>query len=126
MSESPRLPFSATQANWELLLERGFIPVNPGCGLMACGDSGEGRLAPLLDIYLESLRALAEQDMNGQTLLITIGPTREFWDENFAQDLDTYYQGSGIAPTRQVPMSKKIFNVVKFVVPAVAIALLVK
>lgn len=70
----------ATQANWELLLERGFIPVNPGCGLMACGDSGEGRLAPLLDIYLESLRALAEQDMSGQTLLITIGPTREFWD----------------------------------------------
>lgn len=52
--------------------------------------------------------------------------TREFWDENFAQDLETYYQGSGIAPSRQVPMSKKIFNVVKFVVPAVAIALLVK
>ena len=71
---------SATQANWSTLKERGFIAVEPACGQTACGEEGQGRLADVREIYLAALRALVPQDMQGQTLLLTIGPTREFWD----------------------------------------------
>lgn len=52
--------------------------------------------------------------------------TREFWNEDFDQDLETHYQGSGIAGNKQTSAGKKIFNVAKFIAPAVAIALFVK
>lgn len=52
--------------------------------------------------------------------------TREFWNEDFDQDIETYYQGSGIAANKKAPIGKKIFRVATFVVPAVAIALFVK
>lgn len=70
----------ATQANAALLQERGAQIVRPGCGGTACGDQGEGRLAPLTDIFLAGLRALAPQDMAGKKVLVTLGPTREAWD----------------------------------------------
>jgi hypothetical protein len=52
--------------------------------------------------------------------------TREFWNESFDQDPETYYQGSGIAADKKTPIGKKIRNIVMFVVPAALIALLVK
>ncbi|MDR0825268.1 MAG: carboxypeptidase-like regulatory domain-containing protein [Prevotella sp.] len=53
--------------------------------------------------------------------------TRDFWNESFDQDLETYYQGSGIAANKAgKPLGKKILNIACFVVPAVAIALFVK
>jgi hypothetical protein len=51
---------------------------------------------------------------------------REFWNEDFDQDLETYYQGSGIAANKKTPAGKKILNIATFVIPAVAIAILVK
>lgn len=70
----------ATQANAALLQARGCRLVRPGCGGTACGDEGEGRLADLREIYLAGLRAVTEQDMAGLRVLVTLGPTREFWD----------------------------------------------
>ena len=70
----------ATQANVTLLRERGACIVAPGCGGTACGDEGEGRLAPLHDIFLAALRALSPQDMAGRRVMVTLGPTREAWD----------------------------------------------
>lgn len=70
----------ATKTNWESLKQRGYICVEPACGRTACGEEGEGRMADIREIYLAGLKALTKQDMDGQTLLITIGPTREFWD----------------------------------------------
>ncbi len=70
----------ATQANWAALKQRGYICIEPGCGQTACGEQGEGRMTDVREIYLAGLKALNDQDMKGQTLLITIGPTREFWD----------------------------------------------
>lgn len=52
--------------------------------------------------------------------------TKEFWNQDFVQDLETYYQGSGIAGNRKKPVGKKILNIAKFVIPVAAIALLVK
>jgi len=70
----------ATQANWALLLERGAIGVGPAAGIVAGGDSGEGRLAPVELIFAEVLRALSPKDLADRTVLVTLGPTREPWD----------------------------------------------
>lgn len=70
----------ATRANWTLLRERGAVGVGPSSGVVACGDSGEGRLAPVELIFAEVLRALSPKDLAGRTVLVTLGPTREPWD----------------------------------------------
>lgn len=70
----------ATRQNWAALLERGARGVGPVCGEVACGDTGEGKLAPVEHILAECLRALSPKDLAGQSVLVTLGPTREPWD----------------------------------------------
>lgn len=70
----------ATQANWRTLLSRGAIGVGPACGNVACGDTGQGRLAPVEHIFAQVLKALSPKDLAGKTVLVTLGPTREAWD----------------------------------------------
>jgi len=68
----------ATQANLEILRKRGVRIVEPGSGYLACGMTGPGRLAENEAIVAAVLEALgASQDMVGETVLITAGPTRE-------------------------------------------------
>jgi phosphopantothenoylcysteine decarboxylase/phosphopantothenate--cysteine ligase len=68
----------ATQANLEILRKRGVTIVEPGSGYLACGMTGAGRLAENETIITAVLRALgASQDLAGETVLITAGPTRE-------------------------------------------------
>jgi phosphopantothenoylcysteine decarboxylase/phosphopantothenate--cysteine ligase len=68
----------ATQANLELLRKRGVKIVEPGSGYLACGMTGPGRLADNDAIVAAVLEALgASQDLAGETLLVTAGPTRE-------------------------------------------------
>jgi len=69
---------AATQANLEILRKRGVRIVDPGTGYLACGMTGAGRLAENETIVAEVLTALgAAQDLAGETVLITAGPTRE-------------------------------------------------
>ncbi len=70
----------ATQSNWRTLLDRGVIPAGPDAGLVACGDTGGGRLCPVEHIFAYVLRALSPKDLAGKNVLITLGPTREPWD----------------------------------------------
>lgn len=70
----------ATRANWETLLARGAIGVAPDCGEMACGESGQGRLAAEEAVFAAILKALTPQDMAGKKVLVSLGPTREFFD----------------------------------------------
>ena len=70
----------ATQANVALLRERGARLILPDCGRAACGDEGQGRLAPVEQLFWHTLRALSPQDMAGRRVLVTLGPTREPWD----------------------------------------------
>ncbi|GHV50463.1 phosphopantothenoylcysteine decarboxylase [Deltaproteobacteria bacterium] len=70
----------ATKANWDTLKKRGFILVEPECGRVACLEEGSGRLADSREIFLAALRAVSPQDLAGKTVMITSGPTREFWD----------------------------------------------
>jgi phosphopantothenoylcysteine decarboxylase/phosphopantothenate--cysteine ligase len=68
----------ATQANLEILRKRGVKIVEPGEGYLACGMTGPGRLAENEAIVAALLEAIgASQDLAGETILITAGPTRE-------------------------------------------------
>ncbi len=68
----------ATQANLAILRKRGVQIVEPDSGYLACGMVGPGRLAANEAIVAAVLQALgATQDLAGETILITAGPTRE-------------------------------------------------
>jgi phosphopantothenoylcysteine decarboxylase/phosphopantothenate--cysteine ligase len=67
-----------TQANVTTLRERGVVFVEPGTGELACGDTGEGRLATVSEIVDATLAALRRvRSLEGVRLLVTAGPTRE-------------------------------------------------
>jgi len=68
----------ATQANLGVLRQRGVKIVEPDSGYLACGMTGPGRLAENESIVAAILEVLgASQDLAGETILITAGPTRE-------------------------------------------------
>jgi len=68
----------ATRANLEILRKRGVRIVEPGSGYLACGMTGPGRLAENDAIVSTLLEVLGSaQDLAGETVLITAGPTRE-------------------------------------------------
>ncbi|MGH9538792.1 MAG: bifunctional phosphopantothenoylcysteine decarboxylase/phosphopantothenate--cysteine ligase CoaBC [Terriglobales bacterium] len=68
----------ATQANLETLRQRGVRIVEPGDGYLACGMTGQGRLAENDLIIAATMEALgASQELAGEIVLITAGPTRE-------------------------------------------------
>lgn len=66
------------QRNLAALHARGVQSVSPGTGSLACGTAGPGRMAEPMEI-MEALAALLgrREDLKGQTMLVTAGPTRE-------------------------------------------------
>jgi phosphopantothenoylcysteine decarboxylase/phosphopantothenate--cysteine ligase len=69
----------ATRANLETLRRRGHAIVEPGVGMLACGTFGAGRLAEN-DAILDAVRRVVNpglRDLEGETFLITAGPTQE-------------------------------------------------
>lgn len=71
----------ATQKNIATLEQRGFDIVRPATGYLACGDTGEGKLADVDDIVARTLVALeTSQALAGERVLITAGGTREAID----------------------------------------------
>lgn len=74
----------ATQANAATLKARGAVLVGPGDGRLACGDVGEGKLAPVDQIVGATLAALTASrrphDLAGRRIVITAGPTHEAID----------------------------------------------
>jgi phosphopantothenoylcysteine decarboxylase/phosphopantothenate--cysteine ligase len=68
----------ATQANLATLRARGVTIVEPGSGYLACGMTGEGRLAEVEEIVEAVLARVAHsQDLKGEHVLISAGPTLE-------------------------------------------------
>jgi phosphopantothenoylcysteine decarboxylase/phosphopantothenate--cysteine ligase len=68
----------ATRTNVEILKARGVRVVEPDEGYLACGMTGPGRLADNDAIIAATIEALgASQDLTGEIVLITAGPTRE-------------------------------------------------
>jgi phosphopantothenoylcysteine decarboxylase/phosphopantothenate--cysteine ligase len=68
----------ATQENLALLKGRGHLIVEPEEGLLACGTTGPGRLAePERIADVVAAVALHPRDLEGETVLVTAGPTEE-------------------------------------------------
>src|SRR5260370_27099682 len=71
----------ATQENVDKLRARGVKVVNPDEGYLACGMTGAGRLAGQQEIVAAVREILhAQKDLQGETIVITAGPTREDLD----------------------------------------------
>ncbi len=70
----------ATKKNISQILKYGICVVEPEVGDVACGEYGRGRLAHINEIYFHILKALSPQDLSGKKVLITLGPTREYFD----------------------------------------------
>jgi phosphopantothenoylcysteine decarboxylase / phosphopantothenate---cysteine ligase len=69
---------AATQANLEILKQRGVMTVGPNEGDMACGEYGPGRMAEPAEILAAIEAALdAPQPLSGLRALVTSGPTHE-------------------------------------------------
>jgi len=71
----------ATQANLEILRQRGVRVIDPGTGSLACGMVGAGRMAEPEAIADAVLNALGRRhDLAGEVVLVTAGGTREALD----------------------------------------------
>jgi phosphopantothenoylcysteine decarboxylase/phosphopantothenate--cysteine ligase len=72
----------ATRANVETLRRRGHLVVDPDDGYLACGTYGPGRLAAISKIVaaVENEAGRVARDLEGETILITAGPTQEPMD----------------------------------------------
>jgi phosphopantothenoylcysteine decarboxylase / phosphopantothenate---cysteine ligase len=65
------------QTNLSTLRERGVIVLDPDSGILACGDEGSGRMPdpPVLADFVK--QQFATRDLEGRSILVTAGPTRE-------------------------------------------------
>lgn len=71
---------AAVQENLARLTGRGARVVGPASGSLACGYEGAGRLSEPEAIVDEVLRVLAPQDLAGERMLVSAGPTQEAID----------------------------------------------
>ncbi|MDR3052253.1 MAG: bifunctional phosphopantothenoylcysteine decarboxylase/phosphopantothenate--cysteine ligase CoaBC [Coriobacteriales bacterium] len=70
-----------TQESLGLLRARGVQIIEPEAGLLACGEVGEGRLAPIDQIAEKTVAEFARaRDLAGKRILVTAGATREQLD----------------------------------------------
>jgi len=72
---------AATQENLKTLRSRGHVIVEPDDGVLACGMVGPGRLSDPVTIadavVAVTTRKSVKRDLEGETILITAGPTQE-------------------------------------------------
>jgi len=84
--------------NIAFLKEQGVRFVDPDTGPLACGTSGQGRLAEIEKIVQAVSSALPANDLAGVTVLVTAGPTREQIDAvRFISNPSTGKMGYAIA-----------------------------
>ncbi len=68
------------QENLKKLRSLGIIQAGPDSGPLACGEEGTGRLAEVQEIVDAVIAALTPKDLIGQKIVVTAGPTREYFD----------------------------------------------
>ncbi|MGY4534116.1 phosphopantothenoylcysteine decarboxylase/phosphopantothenate--cysteine ligase [Pseudomonas sp. TE3786] len=67
----------ATQANSQLLINRGLHMFGPASGSQACGDVGLGRMLEANDLAQLAADCFKRESLTGRHVLITAGPTQE-------------------------------------------------
>lgn len=71
------LQHDTVQQNMATLKRRGIDVIEPDEGLLACGDEGAGRM-PDPPVLVERVQQhFRSRDLEGRTVLVTAGPTRE-------------------------------------------------
>ncbi|MFZ0743176.1 MAG: bifunctional phosphopantothenoylcysteine decarboxylase/phosphopantothenate--cysteine ligase CoaBC [Terracidiphilus sp.] len=100
----------ATQANLEILRQRGVRVIEPGTGDLACGMVGPGRMAEPDAIADAVLNALGRRhDLAGEIVLVTAGGTREALDPvRFLGNRSSGKMGYAIADAAQSRGAKVI------------------
>jgi phosphopantothenoylcysteine decarboxylase/phosphopantothenate--cysteine ligase len=89
---------AVVQKNIAFLKEQGIQFVEPDTGPLACGTTGQGRLAEIEKIVQTVSSALSARDLTGMTVLVTAGPTRESIDAvRFISNPSTGKMGYAIA-----------------------------
>lgn len=72
---------SIVQENIEKLKRHGYEIIDPVCGMLANGDTGDGELPSEETLVSYVVRELAhEKDLHGKKVLVTAGPTQEAID----------------------------------------------
>lgn len=72
---------SIVQENIEKLKRHGYQIIDPVCGMLANGDTGDGKLPSEETLVSYVVRELAhEKDLHGKKVLVTAGPTQEAID----------------------------------------------
>jgi phosphopantothenoylcysteine decarboxylase/phosphopantothenate--cysteine ligase len=68
------------QKNLDYLASLGVQFIGPEKGSLACGEEGMGRMSANEKIMEYVIAALTKQDLAGEQVLVTAGPTREYID----------------------------------------------
>jgi len=90
----------ATRKNIETIKEYGYRVIEPDSGVMACGEEGTGRLPEWEQVGEYVLRDISDNDLLGQSVLVTAGPTRESYDPvRFLSNRSSGKMGYAIART---------------------------
>src|SRR5882757_5635199 len=80
------------------LKARGAMIIDPAEGALACGYEGKGRLPDPAIVIAEVERMLSAQDLAGEKILVTAGPTQEAIDPvRFVSNRSSGKMGFGIA-----------------------------
>ena len=99
-----------TQDNIEKLRHYGFEVIEPASGRLACGDVGAGKLPEPETLVWHILRAIGkDHDLEGKTVLVTAGPTREAIDPvRYISNRSTCKMGCSIAKMAMLRGAKVI------------------
>lgn len=88
----------ATQRNLAQIQADGALLIAPGEGMLACGESGTGRMAEVETILATVLKQLRGGPLSGMKALVTSGPTHEAIDPvRFIGNHSSGRQGHAIA-----------------------------
>ena len=87
-----------TQDNLQILKRYGMKVITPASGYLACGDTGEGKMPEVEELYDNIIDALTPKDLTGYNVLVTAGPTQEKIDPvRFMSNHSTGKMGYAIA-----------------------------
>lgn len=87
-----------TQDNLQILKKYGMQVITPASGYLACGDTGEGKMPEVEELYDNIIDALTPKDLAGYNVLVTAGPTQEKIDPvRFISNHSTGKMGYAIA-----------------------------
>lgn len=90
---------TVTRRNLTQLKNDGFIVLEPAKGLLACGDTGKGKMPEPEALYEHIIHHIAlEKDLAGKKVIVTAGPTQEAIDPvRFVSNHSTGKMGYALA-----------------------------